>query len=88
MSLALCRLLVKLVCYHDLVGDILGKGRNPEQLLDIVESEQEVDMLITLGLADMRAVNPIWDLMHSDKIPALRAQVVDKLGTISTEERD
>jgi HD superfamily phosphodiesterase len=54
------RLLCKLVCYHDLLGDIVGKGRRVEELEEIVEDERDLDMLIALGKADILAVNPSW----------------------------
>jgi hypothetical protein len=54
------RALVKLVCYHDLVGDIVGKGRDVEQLVAIADNERELDMLIALGKADMGSVQPAW----------------------------
>jgi hypothetical protein len=75
------RVLAKLVCYHDLVGDILGKGRDLEQLEDIAESERELDMLIALGLADMRAVNINWYNNNLDRVPELRDQILNKLNS-------
>lgn len=81
VSAAEASILAKLVCYHDLVGDILGKGRNPEQLEDIAESERELDMLIALGLADMRSVNPFWYRTYKDEVPPLRDRVLRKLNS-------
>ncbi len=43
---------MKLVCYHDLVGDVLGKGRDEQQIVDVVDDEDELDMLFALGKAD------------------------------------
>lgn len=80
------RVLIKLVCYHDLVGDILGKGRKPEQLVEIAETERELDMLIAIGLADMRSVNPLWNIMCADKVPQLRDRVLEKLNADDDEE--
>jgi hypothetical protein len=80
--------LVKLVCYHDLVGDILGKGRDPAQLEEIAGSKRELDMLIALGLADGRAINPFWNLCNADKIPALRDHVVAALKSSAAEDED
>ena len=42
---------MKLVCYHDLVGDVLGKGRDEQQIVDVVDDEDELDMLFALGKA-------------------------------------
>ncbi len=82
------QVLAKLVCYHDLVGDILGKGRDPKQLEEIAETERELDMLIALGLADMRAVNSMWDMLHRGKIPALRQRVVDHINAQEDEDEE
>jgi hypothetical protein len=73
------RILVKLACYHDLVGHILGKGRHAEQLEKIAESERELDMLIALGLADMRAAKPYWYFSHHAEVQPLRDRVVRHL---------
>lgn len=53
-------IILKLVCYHDLVGDILGRGRHQEQLFDIIESKGELDMLFALGRADINSLNEGW----------------------------
>jgi hypothetical protein len=82
------RVICKLVCYHDLVGDIFGKGRDPKQLEDIVETEAELDMLIALGLADMRSVNPRWADGRGDEIAELRARVLTKLNAGEPEDEE
>ena len=53
------RTLLKLVCYHDLVGDVLG-GRDKKQILDVVDNVEELDMLFAIGRADVTALNPRW----------------------------
>lgn len=78
------RVLAKLVCYHDLVGDIVGKGRHEQQFVDIAGTERELDMLIALGKADMSALN--FD--GSYKIPALRARVLARLNAATPEDED
>ncbi len=71
------RVICKLVCYHDLIGDILGKGRREEQLYEIVDDERELDMLIALSKADVSAVrNQWWD---QDAVNALCQRVVEHL---------
>lgn len=60
VSSASARILTKLVCYHDLVGDILGKGRDEGQLVAVAESEVELDMLFALGRADATALFEHW----------------------------
>lgn len=82
------RVLSRLVCYHELVGDILVKGRDPAQLEEIAHTERELDMLIALGLADAQAINPIWAKRLRPKIPGLRARVLAKLNTAADEEEE
>jgi hypothetical protein len=71
------RLICKLVCYHDLVGDILGRGRDEEQLMEIVDDVRELDMLNALTKADVLVVHPAW---WDDQAAAqLRARIVSRL---------
>lgn len=53
-------IVAKLVCYHDLVGDVLGKGRAAHQIVDTAISERELDMLFALGKADATVLNENW----------------------------
>jgi ssDNA thymidine ADP-ribosyltransferase, DarT/HD domain len=53
-------LILKLVCYHDLVGEILGKGRDEQQLVDIVDNELELQMLFAIGKADATSLCESW----------------------------
>ena len=57
---ASARKLMKLVCYHDLVGDVLGKGRDEQQIVDVVDSVEELDMLFALGKADATVLVEHW----------------------------
>lgn len=57
---ASARKLMKLVCYHDLVGDVLGKGRDEQQIVDVIDSEEEMDMLFALGKADATVLVDHW----------------------------
>lgn len=54
------RTLLKLVCYHDLVGDVLGKGRDEQQIIDVVDDKDELDMLFALGQADVMSLMEHW----------------------------
>ncbi|OPY16341.1 MAG: PII uridylyl-transferase [Syntrophus sp. PtaB.Bin075] len=74
----------KLVCYHDLIGDIIGKGRRIEELIDVVEDERELNMLIALGKADMLAITPTWS--NDDKIEDVRKQVIKALQSEAPDE--
>lgn len=73
------KVICKLVCYHDIVGDIVSKGRRVEELEEIVEDERELDMIIALGKADMMSVNPTWGIIYDRKISKLRETVMAKL---------
>lgn len=53
-------LLLKLVCYHDLVGEVLGKGRNEQQIIDVATNELELNMLFVLGKADATSLVEFW----------------------------
>jgi putative nucleotidyltransferase with HDIG domain len=78
------KVICKLVCYHDLIGDIIGKGRRIEELIDVVEDERELNMLIALGKSDMLAINPAW--ANDEIIDDIRTQVKDALASKAVEE--
>jgi len=52
------RQILLLVAYHDLVGDIVGKDRDRDQLLELVECEEDFDMLAALTCADVESLIP------------------------------
>jgi len=52
--------LTKLVCYHDLVGEVLGKGRSEQQIIDVADDAEELDLLFALGKADAIALSDFW----------------------------
>jgi hypothetical protein len=52
------RQVIFLVAYHDLIGDIVGKGRDRKQLLDVIESAEDFDMLAALNCADVESLIP------------------------------
>jgi len=54
------RTLMKLTCYHDLVGDVLGQGRNERQIIDVVDDVDELNMLFAIARADVNALVPRW----------------------------
>ncbi len=54
------RLICMLVAYHDIIGGILFSGRRLEELLNVIHSSQELDMLSGLSKADALAINPAW----------------------------
>jgi ssDNA thymidine ADP-ribosyltransferase, DarT/HD domain len=67
-------LIVKLVCYHDLVGEVLGKGRDERQIVDVAADELELDMLFELGKADATSLVEWW--WNEGAAAALRARCV------------
>ena len=50
------RQIAMLVCYHDLIGDVIGKGRDRNQILEIVKWPNDFDMLAALCLADVSSL--------------------------------
>jgi len=53
-------ILLKLVCYHDLVGEVLGKDRDEQQIIDVAQSKRELDLLFALGRADATSLVEWW----------------------------
>ena len=53
-------MILKLVCYHDLIGEVLGKGRSEQQIIDIIENELELKMLFAIGKADATSLSEFW----------------------------
>lgn len=70
-------LITKLIAYHDLVGGILYSGRRLTELLNVITTERELDMLIGLGKADSTAINPDW--LNENLRARLRAAVMADL---------
>lgn len=54
------RQICMLVVYHDIVGDCMEKGREKQQILDVIEIEDDLDMLLAISSADAKAVNGVW----------------------------
>jgi hypothetical protein len=52
--------LLKLVCYHDLVGDVIGKGRDERQIVEIADGKSDLDLLFMLGKADATSLREYW----------------------------
>jgi putative nucleotidyltransferase with HDIG domain len=78
------RVICKLVCYHDLIGDVTGKSRRVEELIDVVENERELNMLIALGKADIQAIHPDW--VNDTRIEEVREQVLEALQSEASDE--
>lgn len=85
------RQLLLLVAYHDLIGDIAGKGRDRKQLLDVVKCAEDFNMLAALncadveslipegGIAKMLSLHPAWLQNIKSALPDLREWVLENL---------
>ena len=62
------KLIAKLVCYHDLVGDVLGQGRLESQIVQVADSEEELTLLFLLGKADATTLNFPWNEGKADAL--------------------
>lgn len=71
-----------LVTYHDLIGEIFGKGRDKKQLFDIIQDINEFEMLATLNYADVKAIEIAWAWDFKLKLPTLRKEMINKLSEI------
>lgn len=62
------KIILKLVCYHDLVGDVLGRGRNESQIVDVADNEEELRLLFLLGKADATTLKFNWPQGDADAL--------------------
>lgn len=69
-----------LVAYHDLIGDILERGRSKKELIDLDTDEQEFNMLIAISLADISAINTLWKLTIGSKLTAFITEIKREIG--------
>lgn len=73
-------LILKLVCYHDLVGEVLGKGRDEQQIVEVAANELELNMLFALGKADATSLVEWWwnegmaAALHARCLAAIKAR--------------
>ncbi len=86
------RQILLLVAYHDILGDVVGKGRDREQLLEVITSEEDFDMLAALSCADVESLIPSGDFARmmsphfswlakiKTALPELREWVLENLG--------
>lgn len=84
MKRSSARAILMLVAYHDLVGDIIGRGRNEEQLFEIITDERDLDMLIAIGKADVLAINRGW--WDQNAVNELRKRAVKALAEKAESE--
>lgn len=72
------RLLCMLVCYHDLVGMIVGAGRQLDELIEIIDDINELDLLIMLSKADVYSVKKSW--WNAEVVQQIREDVITARG--------
>ncbi|WP_201356377.1 HD domain-containing protein [Amphritea japonica] len=68
-----------LVTYDDLIGDIVANGRDKKQLFEIIKKKTDVDLLITLGKADMGSIKASWVTDNLEAIEVLRQEAYSYL---------
>jgi hypothetical protein len=71
------KLIAKLVCYHDLVGDVLGRGRHEAQIAKVAEDEEELTLIFLLGKADATTLGFCWDQTKADAIFATALNAIE-----------
>ncbi|MGZ7151834.1 type II toxin-antitoxin system toxin DNA ADP-ribosyl transferase DarT [Bacillus sp. BC08] len=69
MSIDEIRKICLLVIYHDIIGEILAKGRSEKELLSLKIDDNELNMLIAISMADVSAINPFWTFDINRKLP-------------------
>lgn len=60
-----------LTVYHDLMGDIIGRGRDEQELFHLKLSEKDLYMLAALAEADVRALREDWSSGFADSLEDL-----------------
>ena len=56
------RRICMMVVYHDIVGDCQEKGRDKQQIADLIENEDDLEMLFAISCADAKAITGAWGL--------------------------
>lgn len=64
-----------LVVYHDLLGDIIYKGRRISELENLYLNEKELTMLAALSKADIESISLEWSFDLDKKIDSLVSKV-------------
>lgn len=60
-----------LVVYHDLLGDIIWKGRDVNELLELDLNEKDLNMLAALAEADISALGVGWEYNIEEQLEEL-----------------
>ena len=51
-----------LVVYHDIVGDCMEKERDKTQIVRVIESKDDLEMLFAISCADTQTIQPVWSM--------------------------
>lgn len=70
------------VVYHNIAGDCMLKGRDRKEMVDVIHDENDIDMLISMSLADVKAVNSTWYVQMMYCQGALKKDVMELKGLI------
>lgn len=54
------RRICMMVVYHDIIGDCLKRGREKQQIANLIENEDDFEMLFAISFADAKAVLGVW----------------------------
>lgn len=65
-----------LVVYHDIVGDCMKKGRDKQQIANVIENEDDLDMLFAISCADASAVFEAWGWEISRRCKSFKEEIM------------
>ena len=70
------RRLCMLVVYHDIIGECYEKGRDKQQIADLIGNEDDYDMLAAISIADATATNGFWGRKLIRGAAAMKTEVM------------
>lgn len=71
------RRLCILVVYHDIIGECYQKGRDKQQIADLIESADDYDMLTAISIADATAINGFWGREITSGAASMKGEVMN-----------
>lgn len=72
------RKILLLVGYHDLIGDCVGKGRSIKQIIDIISSPEDLNLLFAISKADAKANDVSFYKEICNKEKLIRKEVLNR----------
>ncbi|GAA5438239.1 DarT ssDNA thymidine ADP-ribosyltransferase family protein [Deinococcus aquaticus] len=69
--------ILRLICYHDLIGDLMKGDRELSELLNITKNQSDIDMLLALSEADIKSINASW--WDASKAEIIRAACISHI---------